>query len=325
MSSRTRRRIAEFWDWWKEHGDEIARAISAGTIASWVPEISRVVHAINRGLAWELMPGSQAEHALVVTSEGTVELVGVAEEWLGSGPPADATWEFHSSRPPGPLDALTVDSVAFDLAGVRSRWTPDEGRELLDVELWHATWAGMTEKARWLSAQLFLDRLLGEADKQRWIGSVNTADAARDGADPASLRLAVEVLAGASTGQKWTTIRRQSADGRAFLVTMNEALKRIDHPRKTWHLVVSVSRGPRVLEPASDADGEDVVALLEGQDANLAAVVADAHRSIFHFVVDPAQGAVGPALTWAKEIGRASVKATADPAWQFRDELILGN
>jgi hypothetical protein len=324
VSSRIQRRIVEFWDWWDEHGDAVATAISAGTIAAWVPEITSVVHAINRGLAWELMPGSQATHALVVTSEGKAELIGVAEDWLTSGPPADATWEFHSARPPGPLDTLTVDGLAFDLAGVRSRWTRDEGREQLDIELWHPAWMEMSTRARWLSAQLFLDRLLGEADKQRWIGLVNTADAAGDGAEPASLRIAVGVLAGASTRQKWTTMRRRSADGRVSLMTMNEALKRIDHPRATWHLVVSVSRDPQRLEAPDAVHADDLVTLVEGQHANLVAVVADAHRSILHFVVDPSQGAVAAALKWAEDIGTPSVKATADPAWRFRDDLIVG-
>ena len=325
MSSRTRRRIAEFWIWWDKHGDAIASAISAGTVASWVPEITTVVRAINRGLVWELMPGSQATHALVVTCEGSPDLFEVAEDWLAGGPPDDATWEYHSSRPPGSLDTLTVDGFAFDLAGVRSRWTRDEGREQLDVELWHPAWPELSTRARWISAQLFLDRLLGEADKQRWIGVVNPVDSAADGAEPAALRMAVGDLAGASTGQKWTTIERRQDDGRALLLTMNEALKRIDHPRKTCHLVVSVSRDSRTLEAPSALNVEDLVALLEGQDARLAAVVADAHRSIFHFVADPSQGAIVSAIAWAEDISKVSVTSAADPAWRFRDDLILGN
>jgi hypothetical protein len=199
VSRKTRRRIAEFWDWWGQHSGAIAGAISAGTIASWVPGITQVVHAIDPGLAWELMPGRHARHALVVTAEGKTELIGTTEEWLKGGPPVDATWEFDSARPPAPLESLTVSGLTFDLARVRSRWTRDTRLQKLDIDLWHPAWTAASPAARWLSAQLFLDRLLGERDKQRWIASVNIVESASDGADAASLGTAVEDLVRAAS------------------------------------------------------------------------------------------------------------------------------
>jgi len=324
VSSDGHRGIEAFWDWWARHCDGIASAISAGTIASWVPEITSVVRAIDSGLLWEVAPASRATHALIVTAEGQAELFGVVDDWLTNAPSGDTTWEFHAGRPPGPLDTLVVEGLAFGLGNVRAQWTRDDGRERLDLELWHPAWINATPRALGLSSQLFLDRLLGEIDKERWIGSVETVDSAREGADPGALRAAVEMLADTATKQKWTTTQRRSLDGRATLLTMNEALKRIDHPRASWHLIVSVDRDPGTAQGPRSITADDVVAIMESLDATLAAVVADAQRSIFHFVVDPSLGAIAAALAWARRIRGAHVTATADPAWRFRGDLILG-
>jgi hypothetical protein len=324
MSSRTRHRIAAFWAWWAIQNGNIAAAIADGSIKRWIPEITDLVHAIDAGLAWELMPGGRATHALVVTAEGKGELIGLAEDWVKGSPSADATWEYHPARPSATLGAMTVGGFTFDLRDVRARWTCDDGREQLDVELWHAAWAHASPNELAVRSQLFLDRLLGEVDKQRWIGHVDASEAARDGTDPASLRAAVHDLAGAATRQKWLTSARRTADGRSLLVTVNEALKRIDHPDATWHVIVAIDGDGREAGDSRAKRTDDVVALLEGHQASLAGIVVDADRSSLHFVVDPTRGAVAAALQWARSVARARAEAHADPAWTFRRELMLG-
>jgi len=325
LSGRTRRRIAAFWDWWSANRGAITSAIDNGTIGQWIAALTGVVHAIDDGLAWELMPGTDSTHALVVTAEGKGELIEIAEEWRSSAPPVDATWEYHGSRPRGPLDAMTIGGLSFGLADVRARWTVDLGRERLDVTLWHPTWTAANPGQLALFSGLFLDRLLGEVDKQRWIGAVDAAESAGSGADPSSLKAAVEGLAGTATRQKWLTVARRSADGRPFLVAYNEALKRIDHPRATWHLVVEMGRDADLAtEDTPSWRNDDIVTRLEERQAPLAGVVTDADRRFLHFVVNPAEDAIIAAREWASQIPRARVEAHADPGWRFREAFVEG-
>jgi len=320
VSGRRRSRIVAFWDWWSAHSDAIAAAISGGTTDRWVPDLTTLVHAIDRGLAWELMPGTESAHCLVVTAEGKDEILELPEEWLVSAPAPDLLWEYRSARPAGRLDRLTVGRFGFDLGGVRARWVRDDDRELLDVDLWHPAWARASPGQLNLFSQIFLDRLLGEVDKRRWIGVVDTPAAAGDGLDPASLRAAVAGMAEDATRQKWLTITSRSVDGRDCLVTYNGALKRIDHPHATWHIVIEIERRDPEPEGSQSRLTGDIVALLEGHHGRLAAIV-DADRTSLHFVLDPIHGGVAAAMQWAHARQDTRVDAHADPAWHFRRDL----
>jgi hypothetical protein len=81
--------IAEFWQWWATARDDVASAITAGTIGDFSDGLARRVHAIHPGLQWELTPGITTAHALVVTAGGQAPIRAVAARWLAAAPRAD--------------------------------------------------------------------------------------------------------------------------------------------------------------------------------------------------------------------------------------------
>src|SRR5688572_25154267 len=95
----SRESVTAFWEWWTAEGRALADAsLAGGPNDDLVAAMSRRVSAIHPGLAWELSPGHQAEHCLVVSPEGNSTLRGAARRWVKEAPAADATWEFADSR-----------------------------------------------------------------------------------------------------------------------------------------------------------------------------------------------------------------------------------
>lgn len=63
--------IEDFWDWWTAVGRTAAdTGIRDCAFGDFDGEMNARVEAMHADLAWELMPGRQAEHALVVTAAG---------------------------------------------------------------------------------------------------------------------------------------------------------------------------------------------------------------------------------------------------------------
>ena len=60
--------IEAFWQWWAVTAAEIADAVPAGRLDRYVDVVTRRVHAIDPGLAWEFGPGVHSEHQLTVTA-----------------------------------------------------------------------------------------------------------------------------------------------------------------------------------------------------------------------------------------------------------------
>src|SRR5262245_4089636 len=101
--------IAAFWSWWQATGAaETAAAIEAGDPGRMVESISRHVEAIHSDLAWQLAPGLQSQHVLVVGADGNAQLRAVARRWRKAAPAASAVWEYSDWRLPVPdPDGLT--------------------------------------------------------------------------------------------------------------------------------------------------------------------------------------------------------------------------
>lgn len=106
-------------------------------------------------------------------------------------------------------------------------------------------------------------------------------------------------------------------------MTYNEALRRVDHPKATWHVVVAIDGVAFGREDSRSKNYDDVDGLLEDHDAHLVGVIADAHRTSVHFIADPAHGAVAAAMGWARSVPGARAETHPDPAWRFRKELLL--
>src|SRR5437762_1594245 len=118
----------DFWTWWSGARDRVAAAIPGGGFDQrLVADISRAVEGIHRGMAWELAPGQQAQHAFCISPEGNAELRQAALRWLASAPPPDATWEYHASKQAASSpNVMQVAGRRFDLGEMRAiaSWDP---------------------------------------------------------------------------------------------------------------------------------------------------------------------------------------------------------
>ena len=81
--------IADFWGWWASAGRAAAEAgIGGAGFGRFTSEMTARVQAMHPDLAWELAPGAQAEHALIVTAAGVPGQRRIAERWYQQAPPA---------------------------------------------------------------------------------------------------------------------------------------------------------------------------------------------------------------------------------------------
>ena len=321
--------IAGFWSWWVTARDRVAASIESGAADSLVDELSQAVRRIHPKLAWELAPGRDARHALIVSAEGDLAVRPAALEWRAAAPEPDATWEYHASRQPGPLGQLRVGATDVDLAGFRAITTWDENRERVGVRLWHPALAGAPEQVRGQVAFLFLDNLLGEDDVERWVGAIDALDAPLEGRTPDELRDEIRRRAAEATGESWVLASREDGRNRA-LIMVNAAIKPIDHAASSHHLTVTVERGLDQLAESGEAPELD-----EAEDRLVEALAVDGvvhvghvtenRRRIIHFMCADPTSARAAADAWAAEQRRFGprVDVSHDPQWAFRRELGL--
>lgn len=321
--------IDGFWAWWSVARGRVAEGIGDGSVGGLVDEISDRVRRVDPRLAWELAPGSGAEHALVVTPEGNAEVRPSAMAWLAAAPPADATWEYHASRQPGHLGSLGIGGAMIDLADVRVIAAWNESREVVNVHLWHPAFPGVPLQVRQQVAFLFLDNLLGEDGVERWIGSIEILDADPGGRTPEELRDEVARRAATATGEAWVLAERSDGRGDRALVSANGALKPIDHPLATEHLLITVDRGLDQLAGSAElqelnAAEDELVASLEAQGVSYAGRVTERRRRLIHFVCEDPDPAAEAARHWAARFGQFGprVEIRRDPTWAFRRELL---
>jgi hypothetical protein len=320
---------AGFWGWWAGARDRIANAIETGGFdGKLVNEISRAVAAIDRRLAWEFAPGTTAKHALCVSPEGNAEVRPVALHWLESAPPPDATWEYHASRQASPtLSVFSAAGRRLDLAEMRAITSWDGSRRRLDVRLWHPAFDGAPPGLPEQASLLFLDKLLGEEEVERWIGAIEALHARTSGKTPAELKAEVERQAAVSGGDTWVLGQRASADGKVAIVMADAALKRIDHPFDDKHIAIrlpieggGMPDGP--LAELLNAEEDRLVGLLRGV-ATLAGRTTSPGERVIHFVAED-MDRVHPGIdAWAQGLPpwRIKVESQHDPTWSFQREM----
>lgn len=322
-------RIAAFWAWWPTVSADIAGSIGDGTLQRWVEPISRAVNGVDARLGWELSAGSQAQHALIVTPEGDPAVRPIALAWREAAPAADATWEYHPARQPGPAGRLQVGGMDVDLADFRAIASWDEARERVDVNLWHPTVAAAPGDTGLRAAFLFLDNLLGEEAVERWIGAIDLLPEAISGRTPEELVAEVRRRSDAATGGTWT-LGTLEIGGQGGIAALNLSIKPIDHPYCQHRLLVTIARGTEHLagDGAAEADrvndAEDVLAaaLVGIGGVHLGHVTRRKDR-IVCFMVRDAEGSEALARDWAAthpEWG-AKVQVAPDPGWTLRKEL----
>lgn len=319
--------IEAFWRWWASDRDRLAAAIADGALEPWVEVISKHVHAIDRGLAWELSEGTTARHALVVSPEGDPALRRHARDWLAKAPPADATWEYSAARQPGPPLVLQVGGLDVHLAEFRAIVSWDSARERVDLRLWHPALGDAPADARMRVAFLFLDNLLGEEDVERWIGSVEVREAPTGGRTPDELREEIARRAAEATGDQWTLAMIQ--DGRdEALAVLNLTVKSIDHPDCRYHLNVTVARGLEQLSQSGETEALDaaedrlVEALVAAGAVHLGHITTRRERRIC-FMCPDGDRATGTANAWAAEERGFGprVEIKPDPGWEVQRAL----
>ena len=316
-------RLEGFWAWWAGAKDSIAADIPRGTVGSRAAEISEQVNRVHPSLAWELGKGATSEHAFVVSCEGNPEIRPVALRWAASAPPADATWEYHPSRQPGPPQILDIRGVRVPFSEVRSITSWDEARETLDVRLWHPAFDGLPTEVKAQISFLFLDNLVGEDDVERWIGAIDADPAAQAGRTADELRDEIRRRVESSTGENWALLEGTDGRGDPVLVRLNSSLKRIDHPYAGDHLEVTLARGfdqgtPELTREIAAAE-EELETALKGIAVE-AAHITDRRRRVTHFVTAEGERARSVAQEWAGRHGEWGPKVTLqpDPTWSFR-------
>ena len=336
--------IGDFWTWWPDNRDRVAASITAGKFDDrLIEDISRAVNTVDPAMAWELAPGRTAEHAFCISPEGNSALRQVALRWLAAAPPADDRWEYHPSRQAATsLSNLAIGPSTFDFGEMRAITSWDEQRQRVDVRLWHPGFDGAPQQVRLQVAFLFLDNLLGEDDVERWVGQIDLLDAPTGGKTPDELKAEVGRRSAESdeSGRDahWLLGSRQRPDGATEIITVDGALKRIDHPFADHHVTIAillgVDRMPNDAEAeVLNAEEDDLLARLDGAAVYVGRTTAVGVRTL-HFVTEVPDG-MRPAIdAWTAALPDSIIEGSAprrvkvdfepDMDWSFRQDLGLG-
>ncbi|MEU0565772.1 DUF695 domain-containing protein [Nonomuraea sp. NPDC005983] len=323
--------IAGFWVWWQESRPRVDALVAAGEAEKLSELIAPAVNAVHPGLVWEVAPGRNAAHALVVTAAGDAELRSRAHRWARAAPPADLLWEFHPSRQANPqaID-LTLDVGGFEFAldklmlGLRvPRSTPR-----VDIAAYHPIFGELDDDTRMDAALLALDWLLGEDDVARWVGEITPATFQPiDAVAAAHLPAVVADVASGYAEEQWALLEGQTASGAPLVATARYPLRPVDYPLFDQHIAITLPYAHR--DEFGLPVGDSVAALRDFEerlgarllklrdDAVLAThLSAEGHR-VIHIYADP----TGDAAIHAKELivsweeGEPRVDVASDPSW----------
>jgi len=324
--------ISRFWAWWQTQGaEETALAIADREPERMVSALSKQVKAIHSGLAWELAPGTENTHVLVVSAEGNPELRGVARRWRRAAPAADGLWEYSDARLPSadPADVtLKLGETRVDVASATA-WARVSGADL-DVAVYHPAFAGLAEQERRLATLLLLDTVLGESAVETWVGSVETAT--EEPLDPVPLtglravvRELTERFTDAAGDPAWVLMEGSTQAGDRVLAAAQIPLRSATAPHLDTYVAVRVPYTDRTPEGLPDDDSlvplqnfTDHLRARLGESGRLVAHETHGGVRILHLYVDgstPAVEQLRPAIVgW--EQGEVTLAATLDPGWQ---------
>jgi len=328
----------DFWTWWSGGRDRVAQAIASGGFDDrLIGEITKAVGSIHPAMAWELEPGTTAQHAFCISPEGNAELRQVALRWLASAPPADPTWEYHASKQARlALMGLEIGTWRFDLEEMRAIASWDASRRRVDVRLWHPLFAEAPENVRLQASFIFLDALLGEDDVERWVGRIDPLEAQTGGRTPAELKAEIERRKADPAGDEtWVLGERTERDGSVAVVFADAGLKRIDHAFADHHVTIAVvfgaDRMPTPAETAVMNEQEDDFRRRLGTLAIYAGRVTERGRRTMHFAAEDPD-AMRPAIDgWALDLPdhlseglpqlRLKIDFERDMDWSFQRDL----
>ncbi|MEU8249868.1 DUF695 domain-containing protein [Nonomuraea sp. NPDC048916] len=323
--------IDGFWAWWQETRPRLDSMVAAGDVDGLSEWIAPAVSAVHPDLVWEVAPGKNAAHALVVTAAGDAELRSLAHRWARAAPPADLLWEFHPSRQANPRALeLTFDvgGLEFGLDALALGLRVPRGTPRVDVTAYHPIFGELGDDDRMEATLLALDWLLGEDDVARWVGEIIPATFEPiDSIAATHLPAVIADLASGYDEEQWALLEGQTAGGAPLIATARHPLRPVDYPLLDQHIAITLPYSHRDENglPVGDSvtalrDFEERLAarlLKRRDDAVLAAhLSAEGHR-IIHVYADP----TGDAAVHAKELivsweeGEPRVDVAADPAW----------
>ena len=231
-------------------------------------EMTARVQAMHPDLAWELAPGAQAEHAVIVTAAGVPGRRRIAERWYQQAPAAGAVWEYHPARQASPASlaaVLELDGRKLDLAELQFDLHVDNDRDVIDTVVFHPAFAGTPPEARGQVGFLALDWALGEDGVTRWIGTFGTSTARPDASVPADgLIETVQALASRASGPRWALLRGER-DGAVVLASLAIPAKWVDHPLLDQHIAVRLPFADTTSEGLPGPGALDQLRGLEGE------------------------------------------------------------
>jgi hypothetical protein len=322
--------IDEFWGWWTTARSGFAAAFSGGPPLSdeAIAAMSEHVAAIDEALDWEFGAGVTSQHHLCLSGKGDPVTRVVAERWVKRGPPADATFEYYAARQPN-RDAesasLSIDGATAALGELVFSVEEDTSSERIHVHGHHPVFATLEDDE--LCARILflgLDGLLGEDGVERWIGGVEVSrEAIADAVPYLGLRARVDDLARRATGFKGAVLKGER-DGRPIFVTVNRALKRVDHLLLDMHVAIDVEllaptdAGLTTNEEAAtlNAMEDELFAALGAHAVSIGRETCDARRTLHLHVTEggPARAIVD---RWAARHAprRIMVETRMDPRW----------
>lgn len=278
----SREAIDAFWAWWRGGASAGFAEAFDGPRApdgELIGALSEHVAAIDPSLDWEFGSGRSSRHHLCLSAKGDPVLRVVAERWRKRGPEPDAVWEFYSARQGsrGEVSDLSLEiaGVTVALGALTFRIEVDDSTERIDVVGHHPAFAALADEQ--LAKQILfigLDNLLGEDGVERWIGGVDLSTTRPASAISAhDLASAVDALAARATGERWAVLRGE-IEGRRIFVTLNRAIKRVDHLLLDMH--VSVTLPLRAPTPEGLTTDEEAASLNRMEDELVAALGAHA-------------------------------------------------
>ncbi|MFC4007824.1 DUF695 domain-containing protein [Nonomuraea purpurea] len=323
--------IAEFWTWWQETRPRLDSMVAGGAAEGLEELLAPAVAAIHSDLVWEVAPGRNAAHALVVTAAGDAELRSLAHRWAMAAPESDMLWEFHPSRRANPQALeLTLDvggyEFALDKLMFGLRVPRDQPR--VDVSAYHPIFGELDDETRMEATLLALDWLLGEDDVARWVGEITPATFQPiDAVAAVHLPAVVADLASGYQDEEWVLLEGQTGSGAPLVATARHPLRPVDYPLFDQHIAITLPYAHRDENglPVGDSltalrDFEERLAArllkLRGDAVLAAHLSAEGHR-IIHVYADP----TGDAAIHAKELivsweeGEPRVDVATDPSW----------